>query len=279
MMQLFHEVGHQCSQLVTKRYSTSFSSAIRLLHQDLRAPIYDIYGFVRFADEIVDTFHDHDKEALLEDFSKQTWQAIEQGISLNPILHSFQHVVKKYNIPHDLIKAFLYSMELDLHKTEYKTAHELDEYIYGSAEVVGLMCLCVFCEGDKEQYKKLKEPARKLGAAFQKINFLRDIQADHNDLNRTYFPELDFYRFDIIIKKQIEDGIKQDFEEGLVGIKQLPWKARFGVYTAYKYYYALFNKIKQTQPERILSQRIRVPDYQKALILLRAGFNNRLNLL
>lgn len=279
MMQLFHEVSHKCSEIVTKRYSTSFSSAIRLLHQDLRAPIYDIYGFVRFADEIVDTFHEYEKADLLDDFSKQTWLAIEQGISLNPILHSFQHVVRKYNIPNDLIDAFLHSMRLDLHKTAYNTAHELDEYIYGSAEVVGLMCLCVFCEGDKNRYEHLKEPARKLGAAFQKINFLRDIQADYNDLNRTYFPELDFYRFDIITKKQIEEGIRQDFEAGLAGIKQLPWKARFGVYTAYKYYYALFNKIKQTQPESILSKRIRVPDYQKALILLRAGFNNRLNLL
>lgn len=279
MMQLFHQVSHKCSELVTKSYSTSFSGAIRLLHQDLRAPIYDIYGFVRFADEIVDTFHNHNKERLLNDFCEQTWTAIEQGISLNPILHSFQHVVRKYNIPHDLINAFLHSMRLDLHKTDYNTAHELDEYIYGSAEVVGLMCLCVFCEGDEEKYEQLKEPARKLGAAFQKINFLRDIQADYNDLNRTYFPELDFYKFDSNTKSQIEHGIQKDFEAGLAGIKQLPWKARFGVYTAYKYYYALFNKIKQTQPERILSQRIRVPDYQKALILLRAGFNNRLNLL
>lgn len=279
MMSLFHEVSHQCSQVVTQKYSTSFSGAIRLLHKDLRAPIYDIYGFVRFADEIVDTFHNYDKERLLNEFETETWKAIKDGISLNPILHSFQHVVCKYNIPHELIKAFLCSMKLDLQKTGYTTVHELDEYIYGSAEVVGLMCLCVFCEGDNEAYERLKEPARKLGAAFQKINFLRDIQADYNNLNRTYFPDFDYYRFDNCTKQRIEKDIEQDFKDGLAGIRHLPWKARFGVYTAYRYYYALFNKIKRMQPKMILVQRVRVPDFEKAFIVMQAGWHNRFNLI
>ncbi len=279
MMSLFHEVSHQCSQIVTQKYSTSFSGAIGLLHKDLRAPIYDIYGFVRFADEIVDTFHDFDKTILLQEFENDTWKAIDNGISLNPILHSFQHVVRKYNIPAELIKAFLHSMKLDLQKTDYSTVHELDEYIYGSAEVVGLMCLCVFCEGDKDAYDKLKEPARKLGAAFQKINFLRDIQADYNNLNRTYFPDFDYYRFNESTKQKIETDIEQNFKEGLAGIRHLPWKARFGVYTAYRYYYALFKKIKRMKPKMILVQRVRVPDFEKALIIMQAGWYNRFNLI
>jgi len=279
MISLFHKVCHECSEAVTKRYSTSFSSAIKLLHKDLRAPIFDIYGFVRFADEIVDTFHDYDKETLLNDFEAETWKAIKTGISLNPILHSFQHVVRKYNIPHDLIIAFLHSMRLDLNKTDYKTVHELNEYVYGSAEVVGLMCLCVFCEGDMQQYEALKGEARSLGAAFQKINFLRDIQADYNNLNRTYFPDFDFYRFDQHTKQRIEEDIEKDFAAALEGIRKLPWKARFGVYTAYKYYYALFEKIKSMQPARVLQQRVRVPDYQKAFIIFSAGLNNRLNMI
>ncbi len=279
MISLFHQVCHECSEAVTKRYSTSFSSAIKLLHKDLRAPIFDIYGFVRFADEIVDTFHDYDKETLLNDFEVETWKAINTGISLNPILHSFQHVVRKYNIPHDLIVAFLHSMRLDLNKTDYKTVHELNEYVYGSAEVVGLMCLCVFCEGDMQQYEALKGEARSLGAAFQKINFLRDIQADFNNLNRTYFPDFDFYRFDQHTKQRIEEDIEKDFAAALEGIRKLPWKARFGVYTAYRYYYALFEKIKGMQPARVLQQRVRVPDYQKAFIIFSASLNNRLNMI
>eukprot|EP01136_Pigoraptor_vietnamica_P021778 Opistho-1_new@72238 len=279
MISLFHKVCHECSEAVTKRYSTSFSSAIKLLHKDLRAPIFDIYGFVRFADEIVDTFHDYDKETLLNDFEAETWKAIKTGISLNPILHSFQHVVRKYNIPHELIVAFLHSMRLDLNKTDYKTVHELNEYVYGSAEVVGLMCLCVFCEGDMQQYEALKGEARSLGAAFQKINFLRDIQADYNNLNRTYFPDFDFYRFDQHTKQRIEEDIEKDFAAALEGIRKLPWKARFGVYTAYRYYYALFEKIKSMQPARVLQQRVRVPDYQKAFIIFSASLNSRLNMI
>jgi 15-cis-phytoene synthase len=279
MISIYQEVSHQCSKIVTEKYSTSFSSAIQLLHKDIRQPIYDIYGFVRFADEIVDTFHDYDKETLLNDFVQETWNAIEKKISLNPILQSFQQTVHAYNIPKELIEAFLYSMRLDLHKTEYNSVHEMNEYVYGSAEVVGLMCLCVFCEGDMTLYEAMKQPARKLGAAFQKINFLRDIQADFNNLNRTYFPDLDFYHFDRETKQKIEADIEQDFQDSLTGIRQLPWKARFGVYTAYRYYYALFKKIKKLPPQNVLEQRVRVPDYQKAMIVMRAGFSNRLNLI
>ena len=279
MMSLFHEVACQCSEIVTKKYSTSFSSAIRLLYKDLQMPVYGIYGFVRLADEIVDTFHDYNKEKMLNDFENDTWKAIKEGVSLNPILHSFQHVVHTYNIPHHLIKAFLHSMKLDLDKTVYTTTHDLDEYVYGSAEVVGLMCLCVFCEGDMAVYKNLEAPARKLGAAFQKINFLRDIQADYNSLNRTYFPDFDYYRFDNHTKINIENGIEQDFKDSLSGIRQLPWKARFGVYTAYRYYYALFKKIKRMKPRMILEQRVRVPDLEQAIIVMQAGWHNRFNLI
>jgi len=279
MIPLYHEVCHQCSELVTRRYSTSFSSAINLLHKDLRKPIFDIYGFVRFADEIVDTFHDYDKEQLLNEFTAETWKAIKTGISMNPILHSFQEVVRTYNIPACLITAFLHSMELDLHKTDYDTVHEIEEYIYGSAEVVGLMCLCVFCEGDMTLYKKLEAPARSLGAAFQKINFLRDIQADFYNLNRTYFPDFDFYKFDGATKQRIEADIESDFAASLEGIRQLPWKARFGVYTAYRYYYTLFRKIRKMQPQKVLETRVRVPDYEKLLIMARARVRNQFNLI
>lgn len=279
MMHLFHRAAQACSELVTRQYSTSFSSAIRLLHADLRQPIYGIYGFVRFADEIVDTFHDFDKAALLQRFSNETWLAIEEGISLNPILHSFQNVVRQYNIPHELIKAFLYSMELDLHKTDYATVREMDEYIYGSAEVVGLMCLCVFCEGNAEKYAALKDSARRLGAAFQKVNFLRDIQADFKSLNRTYFPEFDYYNFNDGVKQRIEQDIAADFEAALPGIRQLPWKARFGVYMAYRYYSALFNKIRHMQPQRVLERRVRVADHQKLLIVAAAKMRYRLNMI
>lgn len=279
MMQLFHEASQACSEIVTRQYSTSFASAIRLLHKDLRQPIYGIYGFVRLADEIVDTFHDHDKAGLLQRFSDDTWRALDEGISLNPILHSFQRVVLEYNIPRELIKAFLYSMELDLQKTDYTTVDELDEYIYGSAEVVGLMCLCVFCEGSVERYEALKEPARRLGAAFQKINFLRDIQSDFNNLNRTYFPEFDFYHFDVACKRRIEADIETDFQAALPGVRKLPWKARFGVYAAYKYYYTLFRKIRSLGPQRVLQTRIRVADPHKLLILMGARMRYGLNMI
>lgn len=278
MMSLFHKVSQLCSRITTEEYSTSFASAIRLLHRDLRTPVYNIYGFVRFADEIVDTFHEYDKASLLAQFKKETYEAIERGISLNPILHSFQSTVNQYNIELSLVEAFFHSMEMDLNKQQYDSG-KYNEYIYGSAEVVGLMCLYVFCEGDKDLYGKLKPPAQSLGAAFQKVNFLRDIKADYNSLNRTYFPGVDFTNFTGRCKKQIEEDIAADFRNAYDGILQLPWKARFGVYVAYKYYYSLFRKICKTQPSQILETRIRIPNYRKAMIIVRAGVKNQLNLI
>lgn len=247
MMQLFHDVSELCSRMTTERYSTSFSSSIRLLHQDLRQPIHNIYGFVRFADEIVDTFHGHDKEELLRRFKQETYDAIERGISLNPILHSFQLTVNAYKIDHALIEAFFKSMEMDLDKKQYNQ-QSYNEYIYGSAEVVGLMCLYVFLEGDTKAYEQLKPHAQSLGAAFQKVNFLRDVKADYNSLNRTYFPGLDFSNFTTRQKAEIEADIQKDFDHAYEGILQLPMKARFGVYVAFKYYLSLFKKIKKMQP-------------------------------
>ncbi len=277
MIKLFHDVSQQCSKAVTEKYSTSFSSAIRLLHPDLRTPIYNIYGFVRFADEIVDTFHQYRKEELLTEFRKDTYAAIERGISLNPILHSFQITVREYNISHDLIEAFFNSMEMDLSKTTYNS-NGYKEYIYGSAEVVGLMCLYVFCEGDRNMYNDLKPSAQALGAAFQKVNFLRDVKADYEQLNRAYFPEVDFKNFTPTMKRQIEEDISQDFENAYEGILNLPNKARFGVYVAYKYYLSLFKKIKRTTPASIMEQRIRIPNYGKAYIVAKAGLRSQLNL-
>ncbi len=278
MMQLFHDTSWQCSKITTETYSTSFSSAIKLLHKDLRSPVYNIYGFVRFADEIVDTFHQHNKQELLDEFKAATWNAIERGISLNPILHSFQMTVNEYKIEHSLVIAFFNSMELDLNKTKYDAAG-YKEYIYGSAEVVGLMCLYVFCEGDKAAYEKLKPHAQALGAAFQKVNFLRDVKADYQQLNRTYFPEVDFVNFTPDMKNKIEADIAADFARAYAGILQLPVKAKFGVYVAYKYYQTLFKKIKRTQPAKILEQRIRIPNYSKIFILAKAGLRTQLNLL
>jgi phytoene synthase len=275
---LFHQVSHQCSRTVTHRYSTSFSSAIRLLHADLRTPICNIYGFVRFADEIVDTFHDFDKPALLEEFKKETFEAIRRGISLNPILNSFQQTVNEYGIGHDLIHAFFRSMESDLSCNSYDR-QGYEEYIYGSAEVVGLMCLCVFCSGDQHMCEKLKASARALGAAFQKVNFLRDIKADFTGLSRMYFPGCDFMNFTQSDKSRIEEDIEQDFRDAYRGIMRLPLKARFGVYVAYKYYYSLFQKIKTARPQQILQQRIRIPGYHKAYIVLRAGVKRQLRLI
>ncbi|HVF80956.1 MAG TPA: phytoene/squalene synthase family protein [Flavisolibacter sp.] len=275
---LFHKVSNECSRRVTLRYSTSFSSAIKLLHNDLRQPIFNIYGFVRFADEIVDTFHGHDKQELLEQFKKETFEAIERGISLNPILNSFQLTVNQYKIGHDLIHAFFNSMESDLTQNSYDR-QGYDEYIYGSAEVVGLMCLYVFCEGNKAQCEGLKQAARALGAAFQKVNFLRDIKADFIDLSRIYFPGCDFHNFTQRDKQQIQEDIEADFKEAYKGILHLPMKAKFGVYVAYKYYYSLFKKIKRVEPQNILQQRIRIPNYYKAYIIVRASVKNSLRLL
>jgi phytoene synthase len=278
MMQLFHDVSSECSKLTTKKYSTSFSTAIQLLHKDFQAPIYNIYGFVRFADEIVDTFHGYDKEQLLGEFKKETYKAIERKISLNPILHSFQLTVDTYKIDNSLIEAFFKSMEYDLCKTIYNvTAYK--DYVYGSAEVVGLMCLTVFCEKDCKKYQKLKPYAQSLGAAFQKVNFLRDVKSDYQQLERTYFPEVDFTNFTAAIKKSIEDEIMRDFAHAYVGITELPLKARFGVYVAYKYYLSLFKKIKRTQAAKILDRRIRIPNYSKVFIIVRAGLKKQLNLI
>ena len=276
-MHLFHTVSQECSKLTTKKYSTSFSSAILLLHASLRAPIYNIYGFVRFADEIVDTFHEFDKELLLKEFKAHTYQAIEAGISLNPILNSFQKTVNEYNIDPELIEAFFYSMELDLNKSKYDL-QAYEQYIYGSAETVGLMCLYVFCEGNKARFAQLKPAAQALGAAFQKINFLRDIKADYEGLNRTYFPDVDFGNFTPSMKRQIEDDIAKDFEKAHAGIMELPAKAKFGVYVAYKYYLSLFKKIKKAQPALLLNNRVRIPNYSKALIFVRAGLRSQLNI-
>ncbi|MBU6261471.1 MAG: phytoene/squalene synthase family protein [Bacteroidetes bacterium] len=278
MMNLFHEVSQDCSRITTEKYSTSFSSAIKLLHKDLRTPICNIYGFVRFADEIVDTFHGFDKALLFEEFKKATYDAIERGISLNPILHSFQMTVNQYGIDHALIDAFLYSMELDLGKHTYDRAG-YETYIYGSAEVVGLMCLYIFCEGNQEQYDALKPAAKSLGSAFQKVNFLRDVKADFEGLDRMYFPDCDFANFTHADKLAIEQDIQKDFDEAYAGILHLPIKARFGVYVAYKYYLSLFKKIQRLEPAHILESRVRIPDYGKAFILAKAGIRSQLNIL
>ncbi|MBW0178881.1 phytoene/squalene synthase family protein [Sediminibacterium sp.] len=278
MITLFHEVSQDCSRITTEKYSTSFSSAIRLLHKDLRTPIFNIYGFVRFADEIVDSFHDYDKATLLAEFKTATYDAIEKKISMNPILHSFQLTVNQYQIDRELIDAFLYSMELDLDQRKYDRAG-YEQYIYGSAEVVGLMCLFVFCEGHKQMYEQLKPYARSLGAAFQKVNFLRDLKADYEGLERVYFPGCDFRNFSVADKQAIEEDIQRDFNHAYEGILKLPMKSRFGVYVAYKYYLSLFKKIKKVRPQNILEERIRIPDYGKIFILAKAGIRSHFNLL
>ena len=278
MINLFHELSQQCSKETTERYSTSFSSAIKLLHQDLRGPIFNIYGFVRFADEIVDTFHEYNKAELLAEFKRDTYAAIERGISLNPILQFFQLTVNKFSISHELIEAFFVSMEMDLDKTSYNS-QGYKQYIYGSAEVVGLMCLYIFCEGDQTRYNELKPGAQSLGAAFQKVNFLRDVKADYEQLSRTYFPGVDFNNFTPSMKLQIEEDIAIDFAAAYDAILNLPVKARFGVYVAYKYYLSLFKKIKKANPSNILEQRIRIPNYGKAFIVAKAGLRSQLNIL
>jgi 15-cis-phytoene synthase len=278
MIQLFHDVSFACSKFTTHKYSTSFGSAIRLLHRDLQTPIYNIYGFVRFADEIVDTFHEYNKHELLSEFKNETYKAIERNISLNPILHSFQLTVNEYKIDLKLIDAFFKSMEYDLHKNTYN-AIDYKDYVYGSAEVVGLMCLNIFCEKDHLKYVKLTPYARSLGAAFQKVNFLRDVKSDYQQLERTYFPGIDFRNFTSASKKNIETEILTDFNHAYEGITQLPLKARFGVYVAYKYYLSLFKKIVHTNAEKIIDHRIRIPNYSKALIVMKAGVKNQLKLI
>ena len=275
---LFDNVSHEMSQLTTKRYSTSFSLGISFLHKDIQKPVYAIYGFVRFADEIVDSFHDFDKEDLLNDFKIQTYKAIDQGISLNPILNSFQWAVNKYKIPLDLVETFLLSMEMDLDKKAYDV-NKYEQYILGSAEVVGLMCLKIFVDGSEEEYTRLKPFAMKLGSAFQKINFLRDLKADFKDLGRTYFPGINLNDFSSTVKKEIEADIELDFKLGYEGIMKLPKNARFGVYMAYIYYYKLFNKIKSASAHSILNERIRIPNNKKYRLFLTSYLKHNLNLL
>lgn len=278
MKELYDKVAIRCSQLTTRAYSTSFSLGILCLNKELRNPIYSIYGFVRLADEIVDTFHDYDKNELLNRFKRDTYAALEEGISLNPILHSFQETVRKYSIDRSSIDLFLRSMEMDLSQKNHDS-NSLKEYILGSAEVVGLMCLRVFVKGDQGQYEKLKPMAMSLGSAFQKINFLRDLNADYLHMGRTYFPGLDFEKFDDAKKTEIEESIKVDFDEGLKGIKLLPRSSRFGVYVAYVYYTALFNKIKNTPCERVLESRIRIRNRHKARLLAYSYVKHQLNLI
>lgn len=275
-MDLFDRTTLECSKLITQRYSTSFTLGIKTLHKKLHFPIYAIYGFVRYADEIVDTFHDKDKGRLLDQFEADTFQAIQDKVSLNPVLHAFQLIVNQYNIDHALIKAFLHSMRLDLSETAYNQ-DGYEEYIYGSAEVVGLMCLKVFCEGDEKLYAELLPPAKKLGAAFQKVNFIRDIKSDYEDRGRVYFPGVDFDNFNLTAKEAIEADIQQDFDDALEGIKKLPKEARLGVYLAYKYYLKLFKKIKQCPPGRIKEERIRIPDFRKFGILVSLYFRHRIH--
>lgn len=277
MLSLYQKTCKECSQLITNRYSTSFSMGIRLFHKRFRNPIYAIYGFVRFADEIVDTFHDFDKAKLLKAFWEDTYRAIEDGVSLNPVLQSFQEVVNEYNIDNDLIDAFLKSMEMDLHFHTYED-RLYKEYIYGSAEVVGLMCLKVFCEGDNEKYERLKDHACSLGSAFQKINFLRDMKSDFDERGRVYFPGIDFQNFTNDDKNQIEEDIKADFDHAYEGIIRLPDGVRFGVYLAYKYYINLYKKIRHAPAARVKEERIRVNDTKKFYLLCSSAFRSQFNI-
>ena len=279
MENLFDSVSQDCSRLVTNAYSTSFSMATKMLDSSIRNHIYNLYGFVRFADEIVDTFHKHDKEKLLNDFEIDLYKSLNDKISINPILNSFQYTVNLFNIDHDLIHAFMKSMRLDLSKQVYETQEEYKEYIYGSADVVGLMCLKVFVKGDDKTYEELKTPAMALGSAFQKVNFLRDLKEDFQGLDRTYFPNVDFTKFDEHSKSLIIQEIEADFNIALEGIFKLPTEARFGVYTAYKYYSKLLSKLKKTPSLSIQKTRIRVPNYQKISVLARSYLKYRLNLL
>lgn len=279
MKSIFDTVSRECSKIVTTSYSTSFSMATKMLSESIRQDIYNIYGFVRFADEIVDTFHDYDKKALFNKFSEDLEDALAMKISLNPILNSFQETYHKYNIEKHMVDAFMKSMHQDLYKQDYLTDEEYKAYIYGSADVVGLMCLKVFVKGDNEKYEELKDSAMRLGSAFQKVNFLRDLKADFEDLSRTYFPNTDLNHLDEASKQEIITDIEADFEEGLSGIKKLPLEARFGVFMAYRYYSKLLDKLKKTPALEIKAARIRVPDYKKVELLTRSYVKYQLNLL
>ncbi|MBD8488688.1 phytoene/squalene synthase family protein [Echinicola sp. CAU 1574] len=276
-LNLYHQTTLACSKLITQKYSTSFSLGIRVMDQKLHSPIYGIYGFVRFADEIVDTFHHKDKKYLLDKFREDTYEAIDQKISMNPVLHAFQIVVHQYGIEKELIDAFLDSMAMDLDFSLYNDS-KYKQYIYGSAEVVGLMCLKVFCEGNQEEYEQLKLPACKLGSAFQKVNFLRDIKSDYEERGRVYFPEVDYKNFNRTKKKEIEEDIQKDFDDAYEGIKRLPVGAKIGVKIAYLYYLNLFRKIKKLEPETITLRRVRIPNIKKLSLLLSIYFGSKLGL-
>ena len=279
MKKIFDEVSYSCSEKVTKTYSTSFSLATRLLSENIRRDIYNIYGFVRFADEIVDSFHDYDKKELFKDFSIDLSKALKNKIHLNPILNSFQHTYHKYDIDISLVNAFMKSMKMDLSKNKYTTVKEFKEYIYGSADVVGLMCLKVFVQGNQKLYLNLKENAMSLGSAFQKVNFLRDLKADKEDLNRSYFPNTSFKNLEEKDKSFIISDIEKDFSKGLEGIKNLPIEAKFGVFMAYRYYNQLLKKLKKTPATEIINRRIRVPNLKKLELLTRSYVKYQLNLL
>lgn len=280
MKQLFDDVSYECSKIITKRYSTSFSMATKMLSPKVRIAIYNIYGFVRFADEIVDSFHDYNKEELLTQFEKDYYKAIKDGISLNPVLNSFVHTVKQYNISNDLIDAFLNSMKADLHKNSYKTEAEYKAYIYGSADVVGLMCLKVFVNGNQQKYDELKVAAMRLGSAFQKVNFLRDLKEDINVLNRSYFPNINLGKLDSHSKELIIKDIKSDLDYAYQnGILKLPVDARFGVYIAYRYYSRLLKKLKKTPFSEIMETRIRISNTMKINLMARSYVKYKLNLI
>ncbi|TSD65828.1 phytoene/squalene synthase family protein [Inquilinus sp. KBS0705] len=275
-MNLFDQTCFECSKLITTKYSTSFSMGIGAFDERLRFPIYAIYGFVRYADEIVDTFYDYNQRELIDEFKAETFKAIERGISLNPVLQSFQQVVNQYGIDKELIEAFLTSMKMDLDKTDYDNAN-YKTYIYGSAEVIGLMCLRVFCDNDTALFDRLVPKARSLGSAFQKINFLRDIKSDYEDRGRTYFPGVDFTKFTEADKRFIEADIKKEFDDALAGIKLLPKGSRLGVYVAYVYYLQLFKKISRMPPSVIIQKRVRVSDTQKLVLYFKAMLHQKLN--
>lgn len=278
MKNLLDKVSIQTSRYTTRVYSTSFSMGIQLFAREFRDPIYAIYGFVRFADEIVDSLHEFDKKELLDDFIRETWDAIDKKVSLNPILNSFQWVVNTYGVDHENIHAFLHSMQMDLNQKNY-TELSFNEYVLGSAEVVGLMCLRVFCFNRPDLYEKLKHQAMKLGSAYQKINFLRDLKADYQSMGRSYFPEVDLSRFDNQSKRKIEQMIELEFKQGLEGIKQLPRGARAGVYLSYVYFYALLIKIRKTDAATIMNQRIRIADGVKLWLLAKTYFKVKLSII
>jgi 15-cis-phytoene synthase len=276
---LFDQISYKTSRLITQSYSTSFSFAASLLDKEHREAIYAIYGFVRFADEIVDTFHDFPKEKLLNKFEGDLINSLETGLSLNPVLHAFQMTVRKYRIPQKYIMDFLASMRADLIKKEYGNKQEADDYIYGSAEVVGLMCLCVFTDGDEHEFNALKVPAMKLGSTFQKVNFLRDLKNDIEILGRTYFSQIYSEGFNESTKKAIIGEVELEFEEAYRGIQQLPEKTRLAVLTAYYYYRILLVKIKNTPADKIMNKRIRISNFSKVMLLLKAKVVCQFNLI